>query len=66
MCRLQHEQEYGEHDVMLVQPAFAADSFERQRRRDPAAGCAGTSKARSLLEWRSFYADVVPVDPIIN
>jgi hypothetical protein len=33
---------------------------------DPAAGCARTSKARSLLEWRSFYADVVPVDPIIN
>ena len=32
----------------------------------PAGGRGGTSKARSLLEWRSFYADVVPVDPNIT
>ena len=36
-----------------------------QEAEEPAGGGARTSKARSLLEWRSFYADVVPVSPIL-
>ncbi len=40
---------------MLVQTACAE-----------AGGSGWASKVGSLLEWRSFYADVVRVDPIIN